>query len=326
MAKKNLMDMCREAGIHEPVKLDHCSLKLKEKNRVNIVALGDVGTTVLIGLRLLGGDVVSSIGIYDINSNNLARLEMEINQIRVPFEGSENSMPAVRVISEEEIFNCDVLVFCASKGVPDLDVHGDVRMVQLAANSDILASYGEMARAADFKGFVAVVSDPVDPLCKALLKASGLRPYQIQGFGLGVMNARALYYAERDKRFAQYITEGRAFGPHGGDLVIADSIENYNDRISKELTELTVNANMEVRHLGFKPYIAPALSSAAISILLTLRGQWHYSSLYLGDEEKGAFLGIKNIMTERGPEFENIDIDEDLYKRIKRAYYNLCIL
>ena len=37
------------------------------ENRVNLIALGDVGGTVLMGLRLLGGDVISSIGIYDLN-------------------------------------------------------------------------------------------------------------------------------------------------------------------------------------------------------------------------------------------------------------------
>ena len=51
------------------------------------------------------------------------------------------------------------------------------------------------------------MSDPVDPLAKAAYLASntdkngvfdqkGLRPEQIQGYGLGVMNARAAYYAK----------------------------------------------------------------------------------------------------------------------------------
>lgn len=82
----------------------------------------------------------------------------------------------------------------------------------------------------------------------------GLLPEQIQGFGLGVMNARAAYYAKRDPRFKQFLTEGRSFGPHGQDLVIADSIENYNDELSKELTNLTVTANLHMRAIGYKPF------------------------------------------------------------------------
>ena len=38
----------------------------------------------------------------------------------------------------------------------------------------------------------------------------GLLPEQIQGFGLGVMNARAAYYAKRDPRFSRFLTEGPA--------------------------------------------------------------------------------------------------------------------
>jgi len=77
---------------------------------------------------------------------------------------------------------------------------------------------------------------------------------------------------------SSFLTEGRSYGPHGNDLIIANSIYNYDDELSKELTKLTVEANLEVRKTGFKPYIAPALSSGAISIIYTLSGKWHYSS------------------------------------------------
>ena len=139
------------------------------------------------------------------------------------------------------------------------------------------------------------------------------------------MNMRAAYYAERmGGDCAHYAKEGRAFGPHGEDLVIANSLAHYDDEKSQELTRLTVEANLRVRELGFKPYIAPALSSAAISILLTLRGQWHYGSVYLGDCKKGAFLGIRNRLTPAGWEYEDAPMPDVLYERVKRAYLNLC--
>ena len=61
--------------------------------------------------------------------------------------------------------------------------------------------------------------------------------------------------------------------PHGQDLVIANSIANYDDERSRALRQLAVTANMEMRALGYKPYVAPALSSGAISILLTPAGR-----------------------------------------------------
>lgn len=73
------------------------------------------------------------------------------------------------------------------------------------------------------------------------------------------MNKRAEYYAKKDARFADYLTEGRAFGPHGADLVIANSIAHYDDTLSRELTDLTVKANLAIRELGFKPYLGACL-------------------------------------------------------------------
>ena len=55
--------------------------RVKAANRVNLLALGDVGGTVLMGLRLLGGEAVGQIGIYDLDPAMMRRYEMEINQI-----------------------------------------------------------------------------------------------------------------------------------------------------------------------------------------------------------------------------------------------------
>ena len=80
-------ELTRDAGIDDSllIRADKCPYRLNGRNRVNILALGDVGTTMLIGLRLLGGDVISEIGIMDIRPENTERLEMEINQIGYPF-------------------------------------------------------------------------------------------------------------------------------------------------------------------------------------------------------------------------------------------------
>ncbi|WP_324822656.1 lactate dehydrogenase [Sinanaerobacter sp. ZZT-01] len=316
---------------HEEIKqsmADAVENSLKKK-KISILALGDVGGTVLTALKLLGGDIIEEIGIWDISPSTCKRWEYEMNQTAYPWE--YDVLPDVKILKEEELFDCDVFIFCASKGIPPLSTtETDVRMAQFHANREIIRKYAKMARQDSFRGLFAVVSDPVDPLCKEVFLASneredgqldgrGLRPEQIQGYGLGVMNSRAAYYAKKDDRYAQFLTEGRAFGPHGNDLVIADSIENYNDSLSKALTKLAVEANLKTREAGFKPYIAPALSSAAISILLTLRGQWHYSSNFLG----GIFMGCKNRTGIAGLEMESLALPESLYKRLEKAYRGL---
>lgn len=294
-----------------------------KKKRVNILALGDVGSTLLIGLKLLGGNSIESIGIYDRSEEKKCRWEMEMNQTSLPCD--YDAMPVVYGINKEELFDCDMFVFCASKGVPPVgSAVDDVRMVQYEQNAALIKEYALMAAENKFKGIFAVVSDPVDLLCKTVLTESNgmLSPEQIKGYGLGVMNARAAYYAKKYGKFNQFLTEGRAFGPHGNDLVIADSIINYNDELSKELTELTVKTNLEVRKTGFKPFVAPALSSGAISIIYTLEGKWQYSSNYIG----GAYMGAKNRNISAGIEIEKIDMPEKLFERIKNTYEQLRVM
>src|SRR6056297_362431 len=51
--------------------------KMPKKWKINILALGDVGSTLLIGLKLLGKDYIKEIGIYDKSENNTLRWERE---------------------------------------------------------------------------------------------------------------------------------------------------------------------------------------------------------------------------------------------------------
>jgi malate/lactate dehydrogenase len=289
-----------------------------EKWRINVAGLGDVGGTLVSGLRLLGGDCISHIGIYDIDPNKAKRWEYEANQIMDP--SGSLSHPGVFPISEKQLFDCDMFIFCITAGVPPLcENPGDVRIAQYERNSKIIKEYAQAAGKSGYKGIFAIVSDPVDLLCKAALDFSGLAAEQIRGYGLGVMHARAAYFAGLDPETAHYIKEGRAFGPHGESLVIADSIENYNDLLSRKLTEKTKTANLEVRKLGFKPYIAPALSSGALSVLATIRGQWHYSATFLG----GVYFGARNRLLPSGVELERLPIPEELFQRLKNTYESL---
>lgn len=296
------------------------------KKRVHILAIGDVGSTLLTGLKLLGGDVISTIGICDLSDQITARWEFEMGQINLPWD--YNAFPDVEVVKPENLFDCDVFVFVASKGIPPVGSQvKDVRMAQFENNAAIVKTYARMARKANFQGLWCAVSDPVDPLAKtAYLESNkdeegnwdgkGLRPEQVQGYGLGVMNARAAYFAKKDEKLSSFLTEGRSFGPHGTGLFIANSIDNYNEDISQELTHKTVTANLVMREIGFKPYVAPALSSGALSILLTLRGEWHCGSVFLD----GIFMGCKNRYTPAGVETELLPhIPDPLFAHIQEA-------
>src|SRR5699024_8342117 len=97
----------------------------------------------------------------DRNMNRLKRWEYELNQIRIPFD--EKALPPVYLVDEKDLFNCDMFIFCASKGIPPVGSQvEDVRMAQFNSNSNIIKDYALLARETNFKGIFAVVSDPVD--------------------------------------------------------------------------------------------------------------------------------------------------------------------
>jgi malate/lactate dehydrogenase len=294
--------------------------------RLNLVGLGDVGGTVLTGLKLLGAEL-ANIGAFDPDEKKCARYEAELNQI-LPVSDMEVP-PSVQIVPQAELFACDALLFTASRGVPAVgDEKNDVRMVQYRANRDMLRVYAKQARDSGFCGLFLQISDPVDHLCRAVFLMSnqnesgaldwkGLLPEQVRGFGLGVMRARANYCAQRDETGARDVC---AFGPHGNGLVVANvPNDGYDDELSKRLTEQTETANLAIRKLGYKPYIAPGLSSAAISILRMLRGQWHDAAVPIG----GVYFGCKTRLTKNGPETCRRPLNEQLYQRIQMSYGKL---
>ena len=296
------------------------------KKRVNLLAVGDVGGTLLIGLKLLGGDCIKSIGICDINPATVARWTSEMSQISPPWD--YDTLPEVEAVTPDNLFDCDMFVFAATKAIPAVgSVVKDVRMAQFDANRAIVELYAKMARQAGFRGIFAIMSDPVDPLCKAAYLASntddqgvwdggGLFAEQIQGFGLGVMNARAAALAKQHARFADFLVDGRSFGPHGEGLVIANSLSRYDDVVSQELTDLVKSANLRIRDIGFKPFIAPALSSGAFQLLRTLRGEWHCGSVCLD----GVWFGCSNRYTPAGLETECLALPDALFFRLQETH------
>ena len=293
--------------------------------RVTVVGLGDVGGTLLIGLVLLGREI-DEISIYDPNEALCARYEMEMNQI-LPSE--KDYLPRVRIVGKEALFDCDLLALTASRGVPGLDcAPGDVRMAQWEANRTLITPYARQARETGFQGVFCQIADPVDRLAREVFLKSnlasdgtpdftGLLPEQVQGFGLGVMAARAAYFSRMEGRS---FDQGRVYGPHGEGLVAANHWgDEYDSAASVRLTGLTRDANLRVRELGFKPYLAPGLSSAAISLVKMLRGQEYYGSVPLG----GVYFGCRSRRTPQGPLLLREEIAPPLMSRLEDTYARL---
>lgn len=276
--------------------LQNSSLKLPEKMwRLHMIGLGDVGGTLLTGLVLFGGGLIESIGIFDPDDHRVARYEQEMNQI-LPI-GLQKSTPMVFTLSQTDLFeDCDAMIFTASAGVPSIHSGiADVRMAQYEKNLSILAPYGSLAVQKGFSGLFFQVSDPVDLLCWVLADAGFARD-RIIGCGLGVMLARANYFA-RKRGILDFLESARVYGPHGKGLVVANATDTaYNDDLSRVLTDETLSANLLVRQTGYKPYIAPGLSSGCNTILCALSRQWFDGSIFF----ENVFFGCRARLSESG--------------------------
>lgn len=296
----------------------------REKKRVNVLGLGDVGSTMALALSLYGGEAIGEIGLYDLDENRLSRWEQEINQIAEPLM---DTLPKVRILKETELFDCDLFAFTASVGVPPVGVQDvDVRVVQFNGNAKLVSLYGHLAVERAFKGIFAVVSDPVDQLCRHLYESTnkdseghwhgeGLHTEQIRGYGLGVMNGRAAYFAKQKN--VDYGDHGRVYGPHGKGLVVANhwSETGYIAEASEWLTEKTITANLEMRKIGYKPYIAPAVASGAIAITKTLLEEWHYSCISFD----GFYYGCLNKRVSGSDFWEKKALALSLQERIRQS-------
>ena len=304
---------------------DHLARPRKKSGlTATLVGLGDVGGTLLIALKLLGREL-SRIAIYDPNEALCRRYEMELNQV-LPPDGAP--LPEIAICSQERLFDCDLFLFTASRGVPPVgsDVQ-DVRMAQFVRNREMLAGYARRARETAFDGLFCQISDPVDQLCRAVFlesnrdasgafDAAGLLPEQVRGFGLGVMAARAAYNAKND---GIDFSGGRVYGPHGADLIVANHPQNYDEALSARLTQETVTANLRVRELGFKPYIAPALSSAAVSLLRLVHGEVCCSAIPMG----GAYFGCRSRTTSAGILTQREALHPALFRKIEEVQQRL---
>lgn len=286
------------------------------KPRIHIIGLGDVGAHCALGLRLMGQNDLQ-IGLYARNTKEAEAMRMELLQCRPP--DLQTPMPDVYVVEKERLTECDALVFAASAGVPAVLKEGDdVRMMQFAANRKILSEYLQLLRASAFTGTLFILSDPVDALCSCSAKELDFFPRErIIGLGLGVMAARAAFYA---KEIApEFLHEGRAYGPHGEGLWIANSLTDYDDARSKALTEAAKTANLTIRAHGKKPFYGPSLSSGAYTLLAWLRGEWFYGSIALKD----IYFGCRVRQKDGYLQIEHQTVPGALYRRLEETVHIL---
>ncbi|MBP7149221.1 MAG: hypothetical protein KBD01_16955 [Acidobacteria bacterium] len=266
--------------------------------RLGLFGLGRIGgiASVVLAAMPAANSGIAEILVDDVDTANRERWLLELGAF-TSWRGREGA-PRLRPTSLGEVFHqCDVFVFAAATGVPPLGSPGDVRMVQFAPNRAILRACLEQARAADYSGLFLVVSDPVDWLAQSAFRDSntagetftgeGLAPERIAGLGLGVMWGRALDCARREGWDGTVARRGAAYGPHGDGVLVFDDLRAPTSARSEPLTRAAREGNIAVRGLGFLPFVAPGVSSIALTLPLLLAGREALASVFLD----GVFFG-----------------------------------
>ena len=152
---------------------------------------------------------------------------MEMNQIGWPF--GSHPLPDVKAVTEAELLDCDIVIFVPARQYPLWAQGGDVRMAQFEANRKIAPLLRNLAGQKGFKGIFAVVSDPVDPLCKEVLLSSGLHPVSGPRRPGGNETRGQNIFARKNERFLLICNRDGPLAPTGADLVIANSITDYDE-------------------------------------------------------------------------------------------------
>jgi len=175
--------------------------------RIGIVGTGGVGENVALALLLFGtaGEVI----LNDVKADDAEGEAMDLRQ-GSPF------YPAARVRAGavEEMLACDAGVVPAGIG----RAPGQARLELLATNAGIVAGIGRRLRGA--RGVVVVVTNPVDVMTLALVRASGLPPERVIGTGTMLDTARLRHILGRELELDPRSVHGQVVGEHGASEVI----------------------------------------------------------------------------------------------------------
>lgn len=299
-----------------------CPSRFYRGVRISIAGLGDVGSTMATALasRPIVESGIESITLYDRDPARTGRWVQELSAIQSP---SRESHPSVdSAVDEAALFaSSDIFVFAVSAGVPAPGDDSDVRMRQFEANAPIVDHYARVAAESGFGGVFAVVSDPVEHLCASAARVLGRgAATRVIGLGLGVMFARAAVMARRlwgAGAAESFRRDGLVYGSHGKILCVLtgpDPARGFDPERSRRLSAEVPFMNLETRRIGFKPFVAPAVSSAALPLMAVARTMAGFDiptgaqgpSVFHGSiADAGIFFGGPVVWTPEG--FINVD-------------------
>lgn len=221
--------------------------------KISIIGAGNVGATIAYTLTIDG--MASEIVLVDVNENKAKGEAMDILQGTV-------FCPPVDIYAGdyEDIANSDIVVVTA--GIPRKD--GQTRLDLAKTNVNLITEMGpDLVKHAPDAIYV-VVSNPVDVMTYAFLKATGLPDKQVIGSGTILDSARLRSSISESLDINPKNVHAYVFGEHGDSSFVPWSLATvsgmpletyYQDRCKKDPALCNVDFNSleeEVRASGSK--------------------------------------------------------------------------
>lgn len=174
---------------------------------IGIIGMGWVGSSIAISTLQAG--FANELLLNDIQEGLSEGEAMDLAHGSSFYPSAD-----VRSSTIEELHETDVVVIAAGRGGSP----GQSRLDLLKDNAGILHDLAKKMQ--DYKGFVVVVTNPVDVLTYVFTRASGLAPEKVMGTGTMLDTARLRQILGRELNVDSRSVHAQVIGEHGDSEVV----------------------------------------------------------------------------------------------------------
>lgn len=264
--------------------------------KVGIIGAGNVGAT--LAFSLMNKNICGEIILKDIREDIVEAMALDISQAA----NATNSQTKVKfALKKEDLSGCDIIVITA--GIARKP--GMSRDDLLLTNAKIVRMVVDETLEYNKNAIFIIISNPLDAMVYAALKASGLPRNRVLGMAGVLDSSRMAHFIQEKLGYAQGEIEAWVMGGHGDDMV---PLVNHTLVAGKKLSDLlepqdideivqkTRNGGAQIVGLlkTGSAYYAPANSASlmieailkdtkqAMPCSLLLQGEYGYNDVVAG--------------------------------------------
>jgi len=314
-----------------------------ENKRVGIIGVGNVGAS--LAFALASKNICNEILLKDLRQNIVEAMALDVSQAA---NAAKSKTVVSAAIEAKDFKECDIVVITA--GVPRKP--GMSRDDLLLINAKIITSVVKETIEFNPNAIIIIVSNPLDAMVHAALKASNYDRNKIIGMAGILDSARMSHFIFEKLGSNAGQIEAAVMGGHGDDMV---PLPNFSTVAGVPLTELLSHEDIEdivhkTKHGGAQivellgngsAYYAPAYSTALMieSILqdkkevypcsVQLEGEYGYENIVSGVPVILGSQGMEKInelcldKTQTKEFAKSVASVQELVNTLEEKFYNI---